>query len=73
MCALARWRPSPAPFPVPVFHIHGAEDRVLPVGHGRPDVVVPAGGHALSLFTPAAVNAFLADVVHTVTADTRRH
>ncbi len=73
MCALAQWRPSPAPPRVPVFHIHGAEDRVLPVGRGRPDIIVPAGGHALSLFSPGAVNAFLADVVHTVTTDARRH
>jgi hypothetical protein len=55
-----------------VFHIHGADDRVLPVGRGRPDVIVAAGGHALSLFSPAAVNAFLADGVHTVTTDARR-
>ncbi|HVK12819.1 MAG TPA: alpha/beta hydrolase [Gemmataceae bacterium] len=68
MCALARWRPGPAAPPVPVYHIHGADDRVLPVGRGRPDVVVPAGGHALSLFSPAAVNAFLTGVVHTVTS-----
>jgi len=66
LCAVARWRPSPAARRARVFHIHGSADRVLPVGLARPDVVVPGGGHALSLFSPSAVNSFLADVVRTV-------
>jgi pimeloyl-ACP methyl ester carboxylesterase len=74
MCALARWRPGPAVRRVRVFHIHGAADRVLPVHLGRPDVVVPAGGHALSLFSPVAVSDFLKAVVRILTTgsdDTR--
>ncbi len=69
MCAVVRWRPSPAVRRVRVFHIHGAADRVLPVSLGRPDVVVPAGGHALTLFSPSAVNEFIAGVVHAVAPD----
>lgn len=66
MCAVVRWRPSQAARRVRVFHIHGACDRVLPVALARPDVVVPGGGHALSLFSPTAVNMFVADVARVV-------
>ena len=61
MCALCLWRARPAPR-VPVFQIHGANDQTLPVARTRPDVIVPTGGHALTLFSPNAVNAFLVDV-----------
>jgi pimeloyl-ACP methyl ester carboxylesterase len=71
MCALTRWRPRPPNSRVPVFHIHGANDRTLPVELTRPDVVVPTGGHALTLFSPAAVNDFLADVLRRVADPTR--
>jgi pimeloyl-ACP methyl ester carboxylesterase len=66
MCAVLRWQPSPPDPRVPVFHIHGSHDPVLPLGRMKPDVVVPGGGHALSLFHPTAVNEFLADVLRTV-------
>jgi len=69
MCALAQWRPGPVTS-VPVFHIHGADDRVLPVRRGRPDIIVPAAGHVLSLFSPGAVNAFLAEAINRVSAET---
>jgi pimeloyl-ACP methyl ester carboxylesterase len=63
MCALLRWRPSSDTGSVRVFHIHGAADRVLPVELGCPDVVVPGGSHALPLFSPSAVNEFIARAV----------
>lgn len=69
MCAVCRWRARPCP--VPVFQIHGANDRTLPVALTRPDVVVPSGGHALTLFSPAAVNAFLDDVIQRIEAARR--
>jgi pimeloyl-ACP methyl ester carboxylesterase len=70
MCALARWRPRPTLGRVPLFQIHGAADRTLPVSLTRPDVIVPSGGHALTLFSPAAVNAFLEDVVRKISDQT---
>lgn len=70
-CAIVRWRPSRASQTVRTFHIHGENDRVLPVQHVRPDVIVPGGPHALSLFRPGEVNQFLADVVERVTLDHR--
>lgn len=71
MCAVTRWRPRPATRRIRVFQIHGAADRTLPVSLTRPDVVVPAGGHALTLFSPEAVNAFLAAVIQRVTPSHR--
>jgi pimeloyl-ACP methyl ester carboxylesterase len=72
MCAVTHWRPRPATARVPVFQIHGALDRTLPAALTRPDVVVPSGGHALTLFSPTAVNAFLADVVRKVAVSETR-
>ena len=66
MCALARWRPSAASRRVPVFQIHGALDRTLPVALTRPDVIVPTGGHALTLFSAEAVNTFLMNALERV-------
>jgi hypothetical protein len=66
MCAVVNWRPSPGVARTRVFHIHGSEDRVLPVALAKPDVAVPGGSHALPLFHAAAVNAFIADVVRSV-------
>jgi pimeloyl-ACP methyl ester carboxylesterase len=68
MCAVVNWRPGPGVGRVRVFHIHGSDDRVLPVALAKPDVVVPGGGHALSLFSPSAVNEFIAGVVRMVVA-----
>ncbi len=66
ICAVVQWRASPAARRVRVFHIHGAADRVLPIALARPDVVVSGGAHALSLFSPSAVNEFVARVMRTV-------
>ena len=44
---------------VPVHHIHGAEDYILPPQYARPDVTVPGGGHVLSLSHAEEVNRFL--------------
>lgn len=67
-CAVLRWQPSPATRTVRVFQIHGQCDRTLPATLSRADTVVPGGQHALSLFNPAAVNAYLERVLAAVTA-----
>ena len=66
-CAVVRWQPGPSALRVRVYQIDGSDDRVLPVWPGDADVVVAGGGHALSLFSPEAVNDFLAGVVREVT------
>jgi pimeloyl-ACP methyl ester carboxylesterase len=69
MCAVVNWRPSPGVARTRVFHIHGSEDRVLPVALAKPDVIVPGGSHALPLFNPTAVNKFIANVMRTITSN----
>jgi pimeloyl-ACP methyl ester carboxylesterase len=59
--AILSWRP--AAHDVPVFHLHGASDRIIPVGRVAPTEIVPGGGHLLSLSHPAATTDFLARVV----------
>lgn len=59
--AILSWQPTPVP--VPVHHIHGSADRLIPLRLVRPDRVVPGGGHLLTLTHPQEVNAFLAETV----------
>jgi pimeloyl-ACP methyl ester carboxylesterase len=57
--AALRWRPSPGARRVPIYQIHGAADRTLPIRCTRPDVVVPGAGHLLPLTHADAVNNFI--------------
>jgi pimeloyl-ACP methyl ester carboxylesterase len=49
---------------VPIYHIHGDKDFVLPVANTHPDVIVAGGGHALSLSHPDEVTRFLKDRIN---------
>lgn len=57
--AVLRWDPEPNGWSVPIHHIHGDRDRVLPHRLTKPDVLVPGAGHLLPLTHPEAVNEFL--------------
>jgi pimeloyl-ACP methyl ester carboxylesterase len=57
--AVLRWQPAAEPLDVPIFHIHGGRDHILPVSRTRPDVIVESAGHVLSLTHPREVNEFL--------------
>jgi pimeloyl-ACP methyl ester carboxylesterase len=57
--AILRWRGERPPG-VPVHHIHGTLDRLIPARRVRPDVLVEGAGHLLNLTHADAVNAFLA-------------
>ena len=59
--AILSWRPTPVP--VPVHHIHGSDDRLIPLRLVKPDRIVPGGGHLLTLTHPQQVNAFLVETV----------
>lgn len=50
----------------PIYQIHGARDRVLPIRNTKPDVIIPEGGHVISLTHPSAVNRFINDVFRQV-------
>jgi pimeloyl-ACP methyl ester carboxylesterase len=57
--AVLTWQPAPPPPNVPVYHIHGDRDHVLPVSRTRADRIVRGAGHVLSLTHAADVNDFL--------------
>ena len=59
LLAMLRWETLAKPLSIPVFHIHGDRDHVLPHRLTRPDVVVRGAGHLLMLTYPEAVNEFL--------------
>jgi pimeloyl-ACP methyl ester carboxylesterase len=71
LCAAVRWRRSRWVHPTRVYHIHGSDDHILPVNLTNPDTIVPGGAHALSLFNPAAVNDYIANLLREVTANRR--
>lgn len=47
------------PATVPVYHVHGGRDRVLPVKLTRPTEVIAGGGHVIALSHPAEVADFI--------------
>jgi len=53
------WEPPPEPLAVPVAHIHGDRDHILPHRLTRPDVIVRGAGHLISMTHGEAVNEFL--------------
>ena len=52
--------PGVADLAMPVTHVHGARDRVMPVSRVRPDHVIAGAGHLLTMTHAADVNAILA-------------
>ncbi|MEA2490173.1 MAG: hypothetical protein QOH21_1965 [Acidobacteriota bacterium] len=47
---------------MPIFHVHGEQDRLIPVGRVRPDHTIAGAGHLLNLTHGDAVNAFIESV-----------
>jgi pimeloyl-ACP methyl ester carboxylesterase len=45
---------------MPVHHLHGDRDRLIPVHRVKPDHVVAGAGHLLNITHPDAVNDFIA-------------
>jgi len=56
--AAVTWRPATPPA-VPIHHIHGGSDLIIPVQRVRPDVIVSGAGHLVNLTHADAVNAFI--------------
>lgn len=59
--ALLQWKQRPN-VSCPVRRVHGARDRVLPVGNFSVDRLIDNGGHVISLTHGADVNRFLRSV-----------
>jgi pimeloyl-ACP methyl ester carboxylesterase len=51
-----------AELPMPVHHVHGERDRLIPVRGVRPDHVIAGAGHLLNLTHGDEVNDFVANV-----------
>lgn len=51
-----------AELPMPIYHVHGEHDRLIPVGRVKPDRVISGAGHLLNLTHADAVNDFITHV-----------
>ncbi len=58
IAAITDWE-GPGELSVPVHHIHGGDDELIPVERVQPDVVIPGGGHLLNVTHADEVNGFL--------------
>ncbi len=58
--AAVDWRPAPLP-DIPIHHIHGGADLIIPVHRTQADVIVPGAGHLLNLTHANVVNLFIMD------------
>jgi pimeloyl-ACP methyl ester carboxylesterase len=56
------WNPTDAPA-VPVFHIHGDRDRLIPCRKVSPDRVIHEAGHLINITHADEVNQFIADSI----------
>lgn len=57
--AVFSW-PGVRQLPMPVHHVHGDRDRLIPVHRVTPDHVVAGAGHLLNITHPDAMNDFIA-------------
>lgn len=57
--AVFSW-PGVRELPMPIHHVHGDRDRLIPVRRVRPDRIVAGAGHLLNITHPDAVNDFIA-------------
>ena len=64
---LLTWPKSPE-VDVPVYHVHGDRDPVLPHHRTTPERLVAGGGHVMTLTHPAEVNQFIDDCQRGVAA-----
>lgn len=58
--AIRRWT-FDARLPMPVYHIHGQRDRLIPVKNVNADVEVAGAGHLLNMTHREQVNSFIRD------------
>ena len=65
--AILNWDPAPL-VQTPVYQIHGAHDRIIPLKCVAPDEILPHGGHLINLTHADAVNAFIKNVIAKVQA-----
>lgn len=54
--AVLNWPGPQHPIDVPVIHIHGSDDRILPGHLGTPDCTIEGAGHVMNVSHAAEVN-----------------
>lgn len=59
--AVASWK-GVAELSMPIHHVHGERDRLIPVRRVQADRVIASAGHLLNMTHAADVNAFIAGV-----------
>ncbi|HYC93403.1 MAG TPA: hypothetical protein VEO54_29620 [Thermoanaerobaculia bacterium] len=57
--AVFTWEGVPR-LPMPIHHVHGSRDRLIPLRRVQPDRVIHGAGHLLNITHAGAVNDFLA-------------
>jgi pimeloyl-ACP methyl ester carboxylesterase len=62
VAAILRWHPKPLEH-IPVYHIHGDRDLVLPARFISPTQLIPDGGHLINVTHASEVNAFLKEII----------
>jgi pimeloyl-ACP methyl ester carboxylesterase len=62
--AILSWDPAPLEG-VPVLHIHGGRDRMIPARRVKADELIPDGGHLINVTHAEQVNAFLRKAMET--------
>jgi len=60
--AILDWNPAPLE-ETPVFHIHGALDKIIPAKCVEADKIIPDGGHLINLSHADVVNAYIQSVI----------
>jgi pimeloyl-ACP methyl ester carboxylesterase len=56
--AILGWRPTPLE-DIPIRHIHGRRDPLIPIGRVQADEIIPRGRHVINLTHAEEVNAFI--------------
>jgi hypothetical protein len=63
--ALLRWHPEPLE-DIPVFHIHGRRDLMIPARRVRPDRWIDDGGHLINVTHAEVINGFIQETLEQI-------
>lgn len=59
--AILNWEPTPLEG-IPVFHIHGGRDRMIPAWRIHADVMISDGGHLINMTRAEQVNDYIKEI-----------
>jgi pimeloyl-ACP methyl ester carboxylesterase len=66
--AIMSWDP-PLLSDVPVFHIHGGRDRMIPAWRVKPERLIPRGGHLINLTHSDEVNEYIRAAIQQISGN----